>query len=44
MDTQSKRIGFRRLLVIQEPLIDEAGTTFRFEINNVAIFCGGSNW
>lgn len=44
LDTKSKRFGLRRAEVIQRELNDAAGTTFFFQINNVPIFCGGSNW
>ncbi|KAG9090593.1 hypothetical protein FRC06_000958 [Ceratobasidium sp. 370] len=44
LDRTSKRIGFRRVDLIQEPLDDAPGTTFLFEINGVRIFIGGSNW
>lgn len=30
--------------VVQEPLLDQPGTSSCFEINNIPIFCGGSNW
>ncbi|PCH40558.1 glycoside hydrolase family 2 protein [Wolfiporia cocos MD-104 SS10] len=48
LDRQRKRIGFRRVELVQEPL-EEAdrhgqGTTFLFEINGVRMFMGGSNW
>lgn len=43
-DLMSKRFGIRRAEVIQRKLKDAAGTTFFFEINNIPIFCGGSNW
>lgn len=39
-----KRIGLRRANVVQQKLDDAPGTTFFFEINNIPIFCGGSNW
>ncbi|KAI1789937.1 glycoside hydrolase [Ganoderma leucocontextum] len=44
----TKRIGFRTVELIQEPL-EEAdkygkGTTFLFEVNGVRMFMGGSNW
>lgn len=44
LDTSRKTVGFRRLRVVQEPLIDQPGTSFYFEVNNVPVFCGGSNW
>jgi len=43
-DTHELRIGFRRLRLVQDPLIDQPGTSFTFEINNVPLFCGGANW
>lgn len=44
LDTVSKRFGLRRAQVIQRTLDDAPGTTFLFEVNNIPIFCGGSNW
>ncbi|CAE6472019.1 unnamed protein product [Rhizoctonia solani] len=44
LDQVTKRIGFRRVELVQEPLVDAPGTTFLFEINGVRIFIGGSNW
>ncbi|KAG8945738.1 hypothetical protein FRC04_000597 [Tulasnella sp. 424] len=44
LDEKSKRVGFRRVQLIQEPLVDAPGTTFLFEVNNQRIFLGGSNW
>jgi hypothetical protein len=29
---------------VQDKLVDQEGLTFLFEINNIRIFCGGSNW
>ncbi|SPQ17734.1 f039d5a0-515d-4457-b946-f00e832e011b [Thermothielavioides terrestris] len=43
-DTMSKRIGLRRAELIQRPLEEQPGTSFFFEVNNVPIFCGGSDW
>ncbi|GAA5879984.1 hypothetical protein JCM8547_004832 [Rhodosporidiobolus lusitaniae] len=40
----SRKVGFRRLRVLREPLVDEPGHTFLFELNNVPLFIGGSNW
>jgi len=39
MRTQS--VSFRRVRVVQEPLVDQEGLTFLFEVNNIRIFCGG---
>ena len=44
LDTVNKRFGLRRAEVIQRQLKDAPGTSFFFEINNIPIFCGGSDW
>jgi beta-mannosidase len=44
LDAKTEKIGIRRARVVQDPLEDQEGRTFLFEINNVRIFCGGSNW
>ena len=44
LDTASRRFGLRRARVIQRELNDKPGSTFFFEINNIPMFCGGSNW
>lgn len=41
LDSKIQTFGIRRVRVIQEPLIDQEGRSFLFEINNVRIFCGG---
>ncbi|KAF2011012.1 glycoside hydrolase family 2 protein [Aaosphaeria arxii CBS 175.79] len=38
----SRRTGFRKGELVQQP--DEIGKTFYFRINNVDVFCGGSDW
>lgn len=43
-DSASKRFGLRRAEVVQRELEDTTGTTFFFEINNIPVFCGGSDW
>lgn len=40
----SKKLGLRRAELIQHPLIDQPGTSFFFQINNIPVFCGGSDW
>ena len=44
VDTQTRKIGFRRVELIQNPLDGQKGTSFYFEVNNKRIFIGGSNW
>lgn len=44
IDTVSKRIGLRRAELVQQPIKKQPGTSFFFRINNVPVFCGGSNW
>ncbi|KZT33739.1 glycoside hydrolase family 2 protein [Sistotremastrum suecicum HHB10207 ss-3] len=44
IDAKSEKFGVRRVEVVQDDLIDQPGKTFLFEVNNVRIFCGGSNW
>ena len=41
-DRTTKRIGLRRLRLINEP--DAAGASMTFELNGVPIFCKGANW
>ncbi|TAQ83851.1 hypothetical protein B7494_g7827 [Chlorociboria aeruginascens] len=43
-DSTTRKIGLRRLQLLQHPLIDAPGTSFVFEINNIRLFLGGSNW
>ena len=43
-DSTSRKIGLRRLRLLQYPLKSEPGTSFVFEINNIRIFSGGSCW
>ncbi|KAG9258178.1 family 2 glycosyl hydrolase [Emericellopsis atlantica] len=42
--SSEKRIGLRRSELAQRPLKDQPGTSFFFEVNNIPIFCGGSDW
>lgn len=44
IDSASKKIGLRRARLVQTPLKEQHGTSFFFEINNIPIFCGGSDW
>ncbi|KAG4424205.1 Beta-mannosidase B [Cadophora malorum] len=44
IDSQSKKFGLRRAELIQRPMTGQPGTTFFFQINNIPVFCGGSDW
>lgn len=44
VDTASKKIGLRKAELVQHPLKDQPGTSFFFRINNIPVFCGGSDW
>ena len=44
LDGTSKKFGIRRAELVQRKLEDAPGTSFYFEINNIPVFCGGSNW
>ena len=43
-DSASKRLGLRRARLVQLPLADADGLSFFFELNNVPLWVGGSNW
>jgi beta-mannosidase len=40
----SRKLGTRRLRLLQHPLKDQPGTSFIFEVNNIRLFSGGSCW
>jgi beta-mannosidase len=42
IDSITKKIGLRKVELVQEP--DKVGKTFFFRINDVDVFCGGSDW
>ncbi|KAF5603111.1 beta-mannosidase [Fusarium pseudocircinatum] len=44
IDTFSKKIGLRKLELVERELDGQPGTSFFFQVNNIPIFCGGSNW
>ena len=44
VDKVAKTLGIRRARLVQRELEEQDGLSFFFEINNVPIFCGGSNW
>jgi beta-mannosidase len=41
---QARRLGLRRLRLLQGPVAGEAGRSFHFEVNGREIFAGGANW
>jgi beta-mannosidase len=44
IDAVTKKIGLRRAELVQRPLKDQPGTSFFFEVNNIPLYCGGSDW
>lgn len=44
VDQHSQKLGLRHLVLRQEALTHEPGSTFLFVINHTPIFCGGANW
>ncbi|KAF9534884.1 beta-mannosidase [Crepidotus variabilis] len=44
LDQKAQKTAFRRVNIVEDKLIDQEGLTWLFEINNIRIFCGGSNW
>lgn len=43
-DVVSKKFGLRRAELVQRHVKDRPGSSFFFRINNIPVFCGGSNW
>lgn len=43
-DALFKRIGLRKAELVQDPLDGQPGTSFFFRVNDVSVFCGGSDW
>jgi len=44
IEVKEQLLGVRRVRLLQEAVVSEAGTSFYFDVNNVPIFCGGANW
>jgi beta-mannosidase len=42
LETQTVKVGIRKIELIEEP--DEEGKTFIFRINDQNVFCKGANW
>lgn len=41
LDSVTKTIAFRRVQIVEKPLIDQEGLSWYFEINNIPVFMGG---
>jgi beta-mannosidase len=44
LEERAMRFGLRRLRLLQDDVTGEPGASFRFDVNDVPIFCGGANW
>ncbi len=44
LDFKTQKIGLRQIRVIQEAVAGEAGSSFYFEVNGIAVLMGGANW
>ena len=44
VSTQRRRLGIRRVRLVQQPVAGEAGRSFHFEVNGRELFIGGANW
>lgn len=44
VDNSKVRFGIRKVELIQQPLLDQDGTSFFIRINNVPMFLSGSCW
>jgi beta-mannosidase len=44
LDAKSQRIGVRQIRVLQEPIENQPGRSFCFEVNGIEMFLGGANW
>jgi beta-mannosidase len=44
LHSKSRKIGIRLSDLIQRPVNGQLGTTFFFRVNNIPIYCQGTNW
>jgi beta-mannosidase len=44
LDRCERKLGLRRLALLQQPVEGEAGSSFHFSVNGREFFTGGANW
>jgi beta-mannosidase len=44
LDCSERKLGLRRLELLQQPIQGEAGSSFHFSVNGREFFTGGANW
>lgn len=44
VESETRRVGFRSIEVVQHKLEDQEGTSFFFRVNGIPVFMAGSNW
>ncbi|SPO02529.1 related to beta-mannosidase [Cephalotrichum gorgonifer] len=44
VDSVTKKIGLRKVELVQDALTGQPGTSFFFRVNGIPVFCGGSDW
>ena len=44
LSTHSRKLGLRRVRLVQQPVAGEPGRSFHFEVNGREMFLGGANW
>ncbi|KFY01717.1 hypothetical protein V490_00791 [Pseudogymnoascus sp. VKM F-3557] len=44
LQSTTKKIGMRRVRLVQNPLEDQPGSSFYFEVNNNPVYSCGANW
>jgi beta-mannosidase len=44
LDQSEQSFGIRQVRVVQEPVANQSGSSFYFEINGIAMFTSGANW